>query len=249
VRHLGRSTLTQIIPSAVGNLYLHSSRAGIAKHSLVKAVKKVCLRETPPPKGKLPGTVGHLKAMIPLVNRDERDIRDMFMLILMFLGFLRESEIVALEFEDIWVGDLEGTEVLYVYISPMSKNDTERTGHTVVLVEAPESPLCPVSWFRLHCKTRRSATHVFHSSFLEPKKLSPKTPNSIFKRWLKAIGVDPRPYGSHSLRRGGVSAAAAAGIRTHVLKRHGRWKSDAVYLYIVDPTTQVLSVTKTLLSL
>jgi len=65
------------------------------------------------------------------------------------------------------------------------------------------------------------------------------------KRWLKRIGVNPKEYGSHSLRRGGTTAAAK-NVPTHLLKRHGRWRSDAVFLYIEDDLAQQLSVTANL---
>ena len=31
-----------------------------------------------------------------------------------------------------------------------------------------------------------------------------------------------------------MTAAAAANVNPHLVKRHGNWKSDAVYLYVVD---------------
>ena len=69
-----------------------------------------------------------------------------------------------------------------------------------------------------------------------------QAPNKIVKAALKRIGVDPERYGSHSARRGGATAAAAQGIAMHLLKRHGRWKSDAVYAYISDSLISRLSV-------
>ena len=68
--------------------------------------------------------------------------------------------------------------------------------------------------------------------------------------FLKVLGVPDREldkYGSHSLRKGGATAAAAAKVRTHVIKRHGRWLSDAVYIYIVDPVGERLEVSKAVL--
>jgi len=53
--------------------------------------------------------------------------------------------------------------------------------------------------------------------------------------------------GSHSLRRGGATAAAARAIRVHILKRHGRWASDAVYLYIQDPGESRVAVSRAIL--
>ena len=68
----------------------------------------------------------------------------------------------------------------------------------------------------------------------EPGHLAVVTPNHIVKAWLTRIGVDPKYYGSHSLRRGGTTKVMRNKVRTHVLKRHRRKASDAVYMYMVD---------------
>lgn len=39
-------------------------------------------------------------------------------------------------------------------------------------------------------------------------------------------------FRSHSLRHGGASAYAAAGVPLHVIKEFGRWKSDAYMVYV-----------------
>jgi site-specific recombinase XerD len=247
-RGLARATLTSVIPSAISDLYKYTEHAGLTTTPLMRAVKKVVLRMTAPAVSKLPVTKDHLYNMVAKVTHCAQDIRDMFLMILMFMGFLRESEAVALTPDDLFIGTLDNFEVLYVKISPLAKNDKDRNGSTVILSGSVESPLCPLKWFNLHTGFRRSTTHVFHQVD-GVKPLATKTPNFIFKKWLVKIGVDPKPYGSHSLRRGGVTTAAANNIKVHVLKRHGRWVSDAIYLYLVDPTETILSVSRSLLEL
>ena len=44
-----------------------------------------------------------------------------------------------------------------------------------------------------------------------------------------------------------IRTAAKAKVRLHVLKRHGRWKSDAAVLCIVDDEGEKLSVSKAIL--
>jgi hypothetical protein len=56
---------------------------------------------------------------------------------------------------------------------------------------------------------------------------------------LEGIGLDKNKIGLHSLRSGGATTAAAAGIDYRLFKKHGRWKSDKakeVYVkeYITD---------------
>ena len=71
----------------------------------------------------------------------------------------------------------------------------------------------------------REGEQVDHSSVHQVNptdlKLATSTLNSLDPQevlWLVLIGVDPKPYDSHSLRRGGATAAAARTIRVHILK-------------------------------
>ena len=245
---LSRSTITKVIPAAIADLFRYEPIFP-TRDPLVRQVKKICVRQTLPSKPKLPVSKEMLTQMVRITKPTEASIRDMFIFILMFLGFLREDEVTSLEFGDVWVGSLKDVkeEVLFIRVRT-SKTDPGRNGATVVLAAYPSSILCPVRWFRLHCKVRRSRTHVFHSSEPSALKLAKSTPNSLLKKWLLAIGVNPKPYGSHSLRRGGATTAAAHEVRLHILKRHGRWASDAVFLYIQDPGTSRVAVSKAILS-
>ena len=94
------------------------------------------------------------------------------------------------------------------------------------------------------------AKYLFHSSQRRSdikKRMATQTANSRLKIWMARIGVDPTMYGSHSCRRGGATAAAAAGVAQRLLMRHGRWKSNCVQLYIVDSLLNRLSVTTSFL--
>ena len=57
-------------------------------------------------------------------------------------------------------------------------------------------------------------------------KLSYSRCREILKFALSEIGENPAVFGLHSLRAGGVSAAAAVGIPDRLLKKQGRWKTD-----------------------
>ena len=47
---------------------------------------------------------------------------------------------------------------------------------------------------------------------------------------------------THSARRGGCTAAFAAGIEAHVVARCGNWKSEAIFNYVVDTVDDRLKV-------
>ena len=67
------------------------------------------------------------------------------------------------------------------------------------------------------------------------------------KETLKKAGRDPDKYGLHSLRSGGATAAANAGVPDRAFKRHGRWRSEnAKDGYVKDTLEYRLNVSKSL---
>ena len=64
-----------------------------------------------------------------------------------------------------------------------------------------------------------------------------KSPYTHCEEIFKDVGYDPKDYGLHSLRSGGVTSV--------VSKLHGRWKSDeAKDMYELEPQCSRLRVTK-----
>jgi hypothetical protein len=69
----------------------------------------------------------------------------------------------------------------------------------------------------------------------------------IVKSKALQLGLDPQRYSTHSMRSGGSSAAANAGIGDRLFQRHGRWASSASKDgYVRDSLIDRLSVTKAL---
>ena len=64
---------------------------------------------------------------------------------------------------------------------------------------------------------------------------------------LAALGLDTKQFGLRSLRSGGASAAANAGVPDRMFKRHGRWRSEnAKDGYVKDSLQERLSVSQKL---
>ena len=64
---------------------------------------------------------------------------------------------------------------------------------------------------------------------------------------LRPIVDDVSKFGVHSLRAGGATAAAQAGVLDRLFKRHGRWKGVNVKDgYVKDSIDDLLSVSKSL---
>ncbi|KAL3667664.1 hypothetical protein V7S43_007217 [Phytophthora oleae] len=56
--------------------------------------------------------------------------------------------------------------------------------------------------------------------------------SSLIKSAAESSDEDPRRYGTHSLRSGGVTARFAAGADSNTVKQFGRWNSNAYEGYI-----------------
>ena len=102
------------------------------------------------------------------------------------------------------------------------------------------SSSCP--WFRP--VTKRKLGYA-----LRDGKLCYTRCREIFKDALKEVGYDPKDYGLHSLRSGGVTSVVSNdrshNVSERLLKLHGRWKSDeAKDMYVLEPQCSRLRVTK-----
>ena len=214
---------------------------------------------------KRPLTVDMLHAMYAWHTSPQRsrsptvgwtDSRDLCMIILMMACFLRESEVVNLYRQDIRIKSITkngvSREILEVYVR-RAKNDQAGQGHLILVGSATESSICPVWWTKLTINRGRSSGvgsgKLFHTS--KGDSLTRSTPCNIVQKWVERINSthsnqfgDPKSYGSHSCRIGGVTAAHAAGIDMTLIQQHGNWKSDVVYDYIQPSTEQQLSVTE-----
>ena len=61
------------------------------------------------------------------------------------------------------------------------------------------------------------------------------------------LGFPSRLFGLHSLRSGGATAAANAGVNDRLFKPHGQWRTDkAKHGYVADSLDALLSVSKSL---
>ena len=64
---------------------------------------------------------------------------------------------------------------------------------------------------------------------------------------LSELGFDAKQFGLHSLRSGGATAAAQAGVPDRLFKRHGRWRSESAKDgYIKDSMPALMSVSESL---
>jgi integrase len=248
-RKLGRSTVCRNIPAAISDLYQYDSTKSPTSTPLVKQTKKIIERSTPTPSSdRDPITIDMIKNIITKSGNGPEEVRNIFMIILMTFGMLRQSELTQLKTGDV---QLETKPKQLSIFIRKSKTDQAADGARVYLAETGNE-VCPVKWFEKFNTVRNpEALFLFHpmggrADVKNP--LSSSTPNFIVKKLLTLIHVDPSKYGSHSCRKGGCTTAVEAGIDLRVVARHGRWKSDSILDYVKDSAETKLSVSRAISS-
>ena len=146
------------------------------------------------------------------------------------------------------------------HVLVQSKTDIYREGREVV-ISRTGTVTCPVNMLeRYLCMAKinvDSDEFIFRSisyckstddyKLRNSGSISYTRAREILLEALGSVGVDKSLFGLHSLRSGGASAAAAAGIEDRIFKKHGRWMSEkAKDGYIKENLNSRLSVTKNL---
>ena len=149
--------------------------------------------------------------------------------LLSFAAFLRYNELSGLRCCDIRFTEQHMT----VHITS-SKTDQYRQGDSVVVART-RTITCPVAMMERYMLmagiSTASSARLFRA-IVRTKKgeklrcsgtLSYTRMREVFLAKLKSLGFDANQFGLHSLRAGGATAVANAGIPDRLFKRHGRW--------------------------
>lgn len=255
--------------SAINHHYRFSADNPI-KSARVAMARRAAAKSAPPPKPKHPLTAAMLTQIYgkvdlnPGVKGGIQRLRDWAMILLAYRGFLRRSEIVALRMSHViftefkaddpdaaaWPPAMLGRELLVVHVASSKTRPTARRlipdddGTTVIVGPHSDRRVCPVHWckaaFRAIAAARKSSEWFFPNLLDKSKPLAGATVAQAVKRFVATIGLDPKNFAAHSTRRGAATDAFKQQIDLHLVKRMGRWKSDAVYLYIDDAIGEML---------
>ena len=110
-------------------------------------------------------------------------------------------------------------------------------------------------WFDTHNLWNRPDAFII--PFIEPRRGKNKknivfdfNRNGSIEWWrkrsiphlVKLIGLDPSQYSGHSLRAGGATDLFTARVPYNIIKKYGRWKSDAALKYYRDDLDVAYSV-------
>jgi integrase len=188
--------------------------------------------------------------------------RDKAWVLLGFFGLLRRSEIISLKVGNIKFNTTP-TPHITLFLSK-SKADQSGRGATIALpAQTGKSGfdiMGPMSAHMVNISKAGARAHdpLFPRWDPVPNRLLTSTPlesgEALAKRlriylekalaMFPGLSINPQAYGMHSLRRGGVMAAWAAGAQPDRIKVHGRWASDAVRAYMHPTLDVLLSVTQ-----
>ena len=130
-----------------------------------------------------------------------------------------------------------GVDMLKICI-PQSKTDQLRKGNEVVIARS-SAPTCPVKMLERYihmAKIDKMDTELFlFRPLIKSKKgeclraggpLGYSTLRELFKKKMRDLGYPTENLGIYSLRAGGATAAANAGVPDRLFKRHGRWRLE-----------------------
>ena len=260
LQHVAESTKSRsAVEEAVNALSWAHQLAGqpsISASAFVRATLAGLQRKLAKPKvRKEPVTADMLSTLVDSLGASPTltDVRLAAGALLSFAAFLRYDELSGLRCCDIHFTE----EHMSVHISS-SKTDQYRQGDSVIVARTHRST-CPVSMMERYmsiagisssssAKLFRGIVRTKNGERLRRNgSLSYTRMREVFLVKLTSLGFNARQYGLHSLRSGGATAAANAGVPDRLFKRHGRWRSEtAKDGYVKDSMSALMSVSESL---
>ncbi|XP_072031672.1 uncharacterized protein [Amphiura filiformis] len=180
-------------------------------------------------------------------------IRTVTMCLIAYAGFLRFDELSEIKREHVTF-ELSHMSILI----PSSKTDIYRQGKSVIIARLT-SRVCPVRMLQKYLELAQvqdscsfifrslSATKMGYKLRKDNRPMSYTRVREVILDALKPIVGDTSKFGVHSLRSGGATEAANAGVPERLFKRHGRWRSDSAKDgYVKESLPKLLSVSQSL---
>jgi integrase len=188
---------------------------------------------------KLPLVTELIKRMLDLLDMTkEADLLFATLLTVGHDGLLRLGELCSgLCKEDfVWWAKGEGVSIL------LNRTKTHRVGGAVkVDLVDTDSPFSGVKLLRRWWEKRRlgaqpERTIVFPDVLGKQQHMGDGTVKDnwvrqMIKKAAARLGLDPRRYSGHSLRAGGATDLFVARVPYFIIKRMGRWTTDAAMIY------------------
>jgi len=169
--------------------------------------------------------------------RSMRCARDKAILLTGFIGGLRASELVALD----WADTRSHRQGLILHIR-RSKTDQEGAGRDAILPRSRREVVCPVraleAWAG-QCATVPGAcfTRIRRGDSPTRQRLSPQSVSLILRSMASHCAVDPTDLSAHSLRSGFVTQAAECGASERAIANQTGHRSTRVLRSYIQRAT------------
>ena len=260
LQHLGESTKSKATVeeavNAVAWVQQLAAHQPISSSSLVRATLAGLQRKLAKPRSrKEPMTVEMLSRIVSSMGASPSlsDVRLAASCLLAFAAFLRYDDLARLRCCDIKFEEKH----MSVHLTA-SKTDQYRQGDSV-MVARTGSTTCPVAMMERYVAAAgisltsslrlfRGIVKTKHGEHLRASgTLGYARMRELLLAKLQQLGYDKNQFSLHSLRSGGATAAANAGVPDRLFKRHGRWKSESAKDgYVKDSAAALLSVSGSL---
>lgn len=242
----------QVKLAALAYFHRTGGHADPTTHEAVVALMEGIRREKhTAPKRVKPMVRKKLRAMLPpLQDGNLTHLRDRALLLIAFAGAFRSSELVGLNFQDLFWNDE------YMTIT-LRRSKTDQTGAGITKkiprICGEHSALCPVnallSWL---WKAEINAGPLFRKvdrwGNVSPRRMNRRAVEFIIKRAAAAAGLDPALYAGHSARAGFVTQAVADGVPEYQIQEvTGHKDPGMVRRYIRDEGAGQVNAVRTVM--
>lgn len=216
------------------------------------AIRRACSRPVNRRNPLSPQQFRTLMAMLTTPAAPLSDLQCATLIALGFTAFLRWDDLSCIQMDD-----LEFTRTHLQIFLPKRKNDQFREGQYIVVARSNDKATCPVAVVERFLIAGRHGKNdkLFRRVIAAPVRgdyltgeMSYTRARELLLHCLERAGFDSTGYGTHSLRSGGATAAANAGVADRLLQHHGGWRCPSSWhCYIKESLEGLLSVSRSVL--
>ena len=230
-------------------------------HPCLDLLMRACKRDlSSASKPKSPIEPGHIILISTFCDQSDLTKRMFFVaLITQFFACLRKSNLLPPSlrafspFHHLTRGDIKFAAGDIILTLPWTKTlQSKNDVMTVSIAAAPGAVLDPVAIISQFLQDFPLPKPTFPAfSLFDGHKIIVLTQQvyiDLLKAHLQALGLPPDSFSSHSVRRGGTTLMAQAGVDPRLIKLHGGWRSNCYLRYIepsyadrLTPTRQMVS--------
>lgn len=223
---------------------LHVNVAPFASIEVMDMMTSVKTNIRHVPKKRNPVSIEMLPLIVYNISADHNGPTVAFAIILMYMTFLRQSNLAPrnkskfdptrhLCRDDVYVSS-----DAIVFNIKWSKTEQGVATSTIAAPALPGQVICPVrAYYNMirYAPTIRSPQPLL--SFPDGSPLPISYIDRVWDAAFQAMGIPPRVYTLHSLRRGGATEVfGGVNASLQEIQDHGHWKSSAVHQYLpTDP--------------